>query len=221
MLSIAILKMSSSSPITEVEADLTAPVPTPHWGSQSGSAFTVCAKVTIKAPSQPILDALLDTSTWPQWNNFVPRATVSNSQSDAASNLALLKPGTVFIEHVDMAGRGRSTIVKMKLLMTHLDEMKEPGKEGSRVVWLGKGYPDWALRSERVHEIYRVNDAGEGEGEGGSEECVYDVYETFSGPLAWFVKVFVGKTLVKRFGQWNGELRGFVEQKAKGNQGAA
>lgn len=103
-----------------------------------------------------------------------------------------------------MAGRGRSTIVKMKLLMTVLDEMNEPGKNGFKVVWLGKGYPDWALRSERVHEIY------EEDGGGGT---VYDVYETFSGPLAWAVKFFVGGTLVKRFGQWNGELKEFVEGK--------
>lgn len=103
-----------------------------------------------------------------------------------------------------MAGRGRSTIVKMKLLMTTLDEMDEPDKKGFRAVWLGKGYPDWALRSERVHEIYE-------ESEGGG--TVYDVYETFSGPLAWAVKFFVGSTLVKRFGQWNGELKAFVEGK--------
>ena len=101
-----------------------------------------------------------------------------------------------------MAGRGRSTIVKMKLLMTALDEIDGPDRKGFRVVWLGKGYPDWALRSERVHEIYEV-------GVGGG--TVYNVYETFSGPLAWAVKLFVGSTLVKRFGQWNEELGGFVE----------
>ena len=101
-----------------------------------------------------------------------------------------------------MAGRGRSTIVKMKLLMTTLDEIDEPGKRGFRVVWLGKGYPDWALRSERVHEIYE---------EAGTAGTVYNVYETFSGPLAWAVKFFVGNTLVKRFGQWNQELGAFVE----------
>ena len=101
-----------------------------------------------------------------------------------------------------MAGRGRSTIVKMKLLMTTLDEIDEPEKKGFRAVWLGKGYPDWALRSERVHEIYE---------ESGGGGTVYNVYETFSGPLAWAVKFFVGSTLVERFGQWNQELGAFVE----------
>ncbi|CAF9942112.1 hypothetical protein IMSHALPRED_003207 [Imshaugia aleurites] len=186
-----------------VKSNLTPPIPTPHWGSQSGASFTVRATTTISARPQSVLDALLNTSSWPEWNNFVPRASLTNPPKDS-NNPTRLLPGTKFTEHVDMAGRGRSTIVKMKLLMTVLDEMNEPGKNGFKVVWLGKGYPDWALRSERVHEIY------EEDGGGGT---VYDVYETFSGPLAWAVKFFVGGTLVKRFGQWNGELKEFVEGK--------
>lgn len=187
--------------MNDVTSDLIAPMPTPHWGAQSGVAFTIRAKANIKAHPQSVLDALLDTSTWPQWNNFVLRASLSNHPA-ASDEPQRLRPGILFTEHVDMAGRGRSTIVKMRLLMTSLDEMKEPQCGGYRVVWLGKGYPDWALRSERVHEISQAHADG---------ETVYDVYETFSGPLAWAVRVFVGKTLVKRFGQWNGDLKNFVE----------
>lgn len=188
---------------TSVKSELIPPIPTPYWGSQSGASFTVRATTTINARPQPVLDALLDTSTWPAWNNFVPRASLSNPSKDSSDDASRLHPGTVFTEHVDMAGRGRSTIVKMKLLMTTLDEMNESERRGVKVVWLGKGYPDWALRSERVHEIYEEDDGGGG--------TVYDVYETFSGPLAWAVRFFVGGTLVKRFGQWNGELKAFVE----------
>ena len=111
-----------------------------------------------------------------------------------------LEPGVLFTEHVDMFGNGKpSGIVRMRLLMTTLDDVMRDGKK-FRVVWLGKGYPDWALRSERVHEIIE---------EGG--DVVYDVWETFSGPLAPLVKLFVGTALVKRFGQWNEELRGYAE----------
>lgn len=187
-----------------VKAELIPPIPTPHWGSQSGAAFTIRATTTITARPQPVLDALLDTPTWPQWNNFVPRASISDSSKD----FHRLHPRTLFTEHVDMAGRGRSTIVKMKLLMTTLDESHEPARNGFQVVWLGKGYPDWALRSERVHEIYE---------EEGGRGTIYNVYETFSGPLAWAVKFFVGVTLVKRFRQWNGELKAFVEGKLEGS----
>ena len=201
---IATMTSSSSRDGDEVKAELIPPIPTPHWGSQSGSSFTVRATTTINTLPQPVLDALLDTSTWPQWNNFVPRCSITETPNHSPR----LHPGTIFTEHVDMAGRGRSTIVKMKLLMTSLDELQEPTPRGFKVVWLGKGYPDWALRTERVHEIYV-------ETEGGG--TVYDVYETFSGPLAWLVKFFVGATLVKRFGQWNGELKAFVEGKQEGS----
>ena len=109
-----------------------------------------------------------------------------------------------------MRGRGRSSIVKMRLVMTTLEEILDEGRKGWRVVWLGKNYPDWALRSERVHEIYERD---------GEEGTVYDVYETFSGPLAWAVRVFVGEMLVRRFGQWNGELKGFVEGMREGSEG--
>ena len=109
-----------------------------------------------------------------------------------------------------MRGTGRSSIVKMRLLMTTLEEISDEGRKGWRVVWLGKNYPDWALRSERVHDIFeRV----------GEEGTVYDVYETFSGPLAWVVRVLLGGTLVKRFGQWNGELKGFVEGTGEDREG--
>ena len=42
-------------------------------------------------------------------------------------------------------------------------------------------------------------------------ETVYDVYETYSGPLIWAARVFVGETPVKRFAQWDVELKEYVE----------
>lgn len=183
-----------------VKASRIPSLPTPHWGNQGSPAFTVRATTPINASPDLVLSTLLDTSSWPQWNNFVPRATLGLNSS--SSNPSQLQPGVLFTEHVDMRGRGRNTVVKMKLLMTSLDRLDErEGRKGFRVVWLGKGYPDWALRSERVHEIFQ-DDEG---------ETVYDVYETFSGPLAWAVRVFVGGALVRRFAQWNGELKEYVE----------
>lgn len=188
---------------SSLKRELIPPLPTPHWGSQSGASFTVRATSIISARPQLVLDALLNTSTWQEWNQFVPRAFLHNPSEDS-HDPSRLRAGTLFTEHVDMAGRGRSTIVKMRLLMTALDEIDEPDKKGFRVVWLGKMCPDWALRSERVHDIYEASDGG---------GTVYNVYETFSGPLAWAVKFFVGSTLVERFGQWNRELGRFVECK--------
>ena len=70
-----------------------------------------------------------------------------------------------------MRGRGSNTIVKIRLLITTHEDMKEDEevKEGSRVVWLGKYYSDWALRLERVYVIFEEDSV-----------TVYGVYETLS-----------------------------------------
>ena len=93
--------------------------------------------------------------------------------------------------------------------MTTLEEISDDGRRGWRAVWLGKAYPDWALRSERVHEIYERD---------GEEGTVYDCYETLSGPLAWVVRVFVGGMLVRGFGPWKGSFMGFVEGMGEGRE---
>lgn len=187
-----------------VKADLLRqPIPTPFWGAQSGPAFTVRAVATVDAAPAAVLESLLRTSDYPKWNQFVPRVTFVNaSTSNPAPSDGKLGQDVLFVEHVDMLGHGKpSGLVKMKLLMTTLEETENDSQKGYKVVWLGKGYPDWALRSERVHVI-----SGNVDG-----TSTYDVWETFSGPLALLVRLFVGKTLVKRFRQWNQELKYHVE----------
>ncbi|KAL8776655.1 MAG: hypothetical protein Q9194_003018 [Teloschistes cf. exilis] len=183
------------------------PIATPYWGEQSGQAFTVRAVVQINATSAAIRQLLLNVSAYPEWNNFVPRvsfptAYTSNSPQPNGS----LGEGLLFTEHVDMFGKGKpSGLVRMRLLMTTLEETEHEGGKAYKVIWLGKGYPEWALRSERVHAIYPNGDG----------TCTYDVWETFSGPLALLVRLFVGGALVKRFRQWNQELKEYVERKSE------
>lgn len=198
---------SSSSPAVVKAELLRSPIPTPHWGPQSGSAFTVRAVAIVNAAPSILLRTLVDTSKYPEWNRFVPRVTFSDTADARPSNLGgELREGVLFVEHVDMYGQGKpSGLVKMKLLVTTLKETED--KEGKKysVVWLGKGYPDWALRSERVHQIFR-NDDG---------TTTYNVFETFSGPLALFVRLFVGTALVKRFKQWNDEMGRYAEETSR------
>lgn len=189
-------------------AGLFPPIPTPKWGSQSGTgAFSIRAVAAIHSPPDAVLESLLDTSTYPDWNRFVPRVEFPHaSDPDLSSSDRHLREGLTFTEHVDMYGNGRpSGLVRMRLLMTTLEEAGEGTDRSYKVVWLGKGYPDWALRSERVHVI-SPNDDG---------TSTYDVWETFSGPLAVLVKIFVGKALVKRFRQWNEELKAYVQGRSQ------
>ncbi|KAL8798151.1 MAG: hypothetical protein Q9182_006902 [Xanthomendoza sp. 2 TL-2023] len=194
---------------TGAHADLLrSPLPTPKWGSQAGSAFTVRAVVSINATPTAVLDSLLDTTQYPVWNKFVPKVDFPDlAPSDTSLPKGRLGPDILFIEHVDMFGQGKpSGLVKMKLLMTTLKETNEHnGSKSFEAVWLGKAYPDWALRSERVHAISCDKNG----------VTTYDVWETFSGPLAVLVRLFVGTTLVKRFKQWNEELRDYTEAKLR------
>ena len=193
---------SNSSEFDGAIAGIFPPFSTPTWGSQIGTgAFTVRAVAAIRDSPDAVLETLLDTATYPDWNRFVPRVTFPHASESISDGC--LREGVVFTEHVDMFGNGRpSGLVRMRLLMTTLEETGEGEGEGRsyKVVWLGKGYPPWALRSERVHAITPKGDG----------TTIYDVWETFSGPLAILVKLFVGKTLVKRFRQWNTELQGRV-----------
>ncbi|KAI4265919.1 MAG: hypothetical protein L6R38_009082 [Xanthoria sp. 2 TBL-2021] len=193
---------SYNEPTRDARAHLLrSPLPTPYWGSQTGSAFTVRAVTTVEATPTAVLESLLDTSKYPAWNNFVPKVDLPSPSNGR------LAADVLFTEHVDMFGQGKpSGLVKMKLLMTTLEEKDEHnGTKSFEVVWLGKAYPDWALRSERVHAI-SCDTQG---------TTTYDVWETFSGPLAVFVRLFVGSILVKRFKQWNEELRNHTEARTQ------
>ena len=197
--------MSSINPEADsATAFLLEPLPTPRWGSQTGfGAFSVRAFARIHAAPDAILDCLLETSSYPVWNRFVPGVTFPRaSTSDPSSANRRLGVGCQFVEHVDMYGNGRSSgLINMKLLVTTMEELGYENGRSYKVVWLGQGYPDWALRSERVHKISQVEDG----------ISIYEVWETFSGPLAFLVRLFVGKTLVKRFRQWNQELKIHVQ----------
>lgn len=193
---------SSNERTKEAEAHLLrSPLPTPYWGSQTGSAFTVRAVTTIRATPTEVLESLVDTSKYPAWNNFVPKVDLPSSSHGR------LGADVLFTEHVDMFGQGKpSGLVTMTLLMTTLQEKDEHnGSKSFEVVWLGKAYPSWALRSERVHKI-SCDDQG---------ISTYDVWETFSGPLAVLVRLLVGNTLVKRFKQWNEELKDHTEARTQ------
>ena len=194
--------MTSHERPKDAEAHLLrSPLPTPRWGSQTGSAFTVRAVATTRATPTEVLDSLVDTSKYPVWNNFVPKIDLPSSSHGR------LAADVLFTEHVDMFGQGKpSGLVKVTLLMTTLQEKDEHnGSKSFEVVWLSKTYPSWALRSERVHKI-SCDDQG---------ITTYDVWETFSGPLAILVRLFVGSALVKRFKQWNEELRDYTEARAQ------
>lgn len=206
-----------------------APLATPNFTAKEG-LFTIKSKTRIIAPPNAVLDILRDTTTWPKWNTFVPKVTVKYSppedgddgapsqgrrsaseecgQSETSAPLApfskhgrssmpLLTVDTKFTEH--------TTLQDTDIVITVLEHLPGP-LLGYRIAWRSTSYPKWSLHSERVHELVPVDG-------GICTECTD--WETFGGPLAHAVKLFVGGKLVKGFGDWSAGLKRFAEERTK------
>lgn len=185
-------------------------LPTPHWGFQP-SGFTVQAITkSIQATPQQVLDTLVDTTQYRQWNNFVPKIVIRGTtiHSNRPDTITLYH-NAVFTEHIDMFGHGKpSGLVKVNLKVIILgpwdpSDTSVSRQAGVQMVWLNTLVPTWLLRSERVHRIYEGRD---------SDGTTYECFETFSGALAWLTRVCVGAALIKRFAQWNEECRIWMER---------
>lgn len=211
---------------------LSSTLPTPEHGP--GGSFTVACSTTIAASPATCLAALLQPRTWPQWNTFCPRATITDFPSpppalpDSLTDLEApvaaketLVPGTqvTFDVHMNLDANVTN---RQPINVTRLEHLADfslgagsmSGKrKGVRVAWGAGGFPGFLLRSERVQEFIEV------EGKDGSVGCEYFCWETFYGLLAPVVKLSVGGKLVVAFGTWMSGLKEFVER--GGGEGAA
>jgi len=105
-------------------------------------------------------------------------------------------------------GRKRSRTQGM--IVTHLEPILEEGKKGYRIAWKGSGWAHWQLHSERVMEFVEVE---LGEGEMGTE---FSCWETFGGILGPVVKAVAGEQLVERFGDYQRDVKAYLEGDEKG-----
>lgn len=206
-------------------AILPSTIPTPSYGP--GGSFTVACSTTISASPAICLAALLKPSTWPQWNTFCPRATITDppssppalpkSLADLEAPVAakeFLVPGTqvTFDVHMNLddklTNRQPINVTRLEHLVDFDLGAGSAGgrRKGLRVAWGAGGFPGFLLRSERVQEFVEV------EREDGSAVCEYFCWETFYGLLAPVVRLSVGGKLVVAFGAWMDGFKKFVEQ---------
>lgn len=191
-----------------------APRPSPNI--PHGGIFSPYASSTIAAPATAVYTALLDTSTWPSWNTFVPSAEITSHPSSSSPSSTLDTPTTSPI-----LAKGTHMTFTVHLTPTSTTSSKElvfqidpppPSSPGlspkgtvTRICWTldnrASLTPTWLLRADRVNEI---EDLGDG-------TCVYRTWETFAGPVAWIVKRAYGGQLQERFEDWVRDLKGFVE----------
>ncbi|KAG9236347.1 hypothetical protein BJ875DRAFT_503425 [Amylocarpus encephaloides] len=186
------------------------PLPVPTHGP--GGTFSVLARTTVSCAPSDVLELVRDTSTWPRWNTFCPRAEF-REQGDGDGGEGWLNKGAkacidVFL-HGDGLVEGRTRSRVQDVEVTVLEALgreggwEGPGPEGAkgwRIAWKSVGWSHWQLHSERVMEFREV--------EGGTG---YLCWETFGGLLAPVVKRTVGSTLVDRFGDYARDVKQYLE----------
>ncbi|KAJ5652027.1 hypothetical protein N7507_009453 [Penicillium longicatenatum] len=168
------------------------------------------SSIFIAAPSTAVWAALTDTSTWPSWNEFIPRVTItSQPNTDASTELSpILQKGTKMTFHVrmdpisDKPQKATDTALKVTEFEAPNPETNMPG----RIVWASDseapgGLSASLLTAEREHEIKDV--------EGG---CEVRNWECQVGWLVYVVKWMYGKRLDANFELWVQDLKRFVEE---------
>jgi hypothetical protein len=214
----------NSEPITAanpVTSSIVPPIPTPTYGP--GGFFAVLARTHISAPPSTVLSLIRDTPSWSKWNSFCPSIALSPKSTPPSESTdpniptgkeGWLELGTSGSIDVFMSGDGLVEGTKRSrtqgMLVTVLEAItptSDSSKKGYRLAWKGVGYSHWQLHSERVLEFIEI------ELESGEKGTEFSCWETFGGVLGPVVKATVGGTLVERFGDYQRDVKGYLEGK--------
>ncbi|KAJ5884941.1 hypothetical protein N7495_009451 [Penicillium taxi] len=171
----------------------------------------------IAAPSHRVWATLTDTSTWPNWNSFVPRVTIrsqpktSTEETEGNSLSPILQPGTKVTFHVrmDPTSTKAQAARDVHLVVTECVKPSVVNNTVGTIVWISDFEVPGAmgpslLTAERVHEL---TDAIS-EGVSGTE---VRNWEAQVGWLVYIVKALFGTKLQVNFEHWVNDLKGFVE----------
>ena len=167
-------------------------LPTPSLSN--GGVFTVSSSVVISAPASRVFSAIVDTGNWHKWNTFVPSVEILKQPSGHSDNSNKLELGTDMRFNVYMTPGGSVT--------SSLEQVTVLDLEGGKICWKFTGAPSWLLRAERVQEMTNKEDG----------TCEYYTWETFAGPMAYFVRLIYGNVLNERFQDWGKNLKRYVEE---------
>ncbi|KAB8269176.1 hypothetical protein BDV30DRAFT_217229 [Aspergillus minisclerotigenes] len=188
--------------------------------SASDAVLHIESATSIAAPCQDVWDVLIDTSTWPSWNTFVPRVTIreqpgSDSQSTSDNLPPKLQLGTKMTFHVHMDPSSDSE-QDVGLVVTEFEPPRANPPKPGRIVWASdltaKGsMPAFLLTAERVHEVEEFDV----QGEDGQTKRVTGVrnWEAQVGYLVYVVRWMFGAQLKKNFETWVQDLKQYVEGK--------
>ncbi|KAL0482324.1 decapping and exoribonuclease protein [Acrasis kona] len=148
--------------------------------------FTTLGSSLIKGDPDVIFKTLLKFDDYSRWNTFTPNAEKVTSFEDFP------KIGDQINLTVHMNGMNtRTQLVEITSFDANL----------RRICWKGLGFPNWALRSERVQELIEV-DPGVYE---------YKNYETMEGFASYLTNFFVRSQLDEGFQRCTSDLKNYIE----------
>ncbi|KAG9950353.1 hypothetical protein KCU85_g3661, partial [Aureobasidium melanogenum] len=183
--------------------------PRPAVTLPHGGFFSAFAEDKIAAPPSAVYKALLDTSKYGQWNNFVTKVTIDKQpESGSAPQDTQLKKDMVMTFTVRMSA---TMTTHSKELVTQIDDCPTDSAPGhiTCIRWIMANKesfaPKFIIAAERVNEI---EDLGDG-------TCIYRSWETFGGLAARIVKWKFGHSLQKNFEDWVAGLQRYVEEEEK------
>lgn len=208
-------------PHSEEFLDITSMAPRPCHLVPNGGTFSVLGHSIINAPPRAVYDAIIDLSSYNNWNSFFKDAVVSKPAA-GQSDKSKMMTGAHMKFTVDMGNASPTTSAELVTLVEPLKTLEsggEAGKDGERptttIRWCfdnGTLYvPQFVLKSEHMNEVIDIGD--------GKTELVH--WETFGGLAAGFLKSRYGDHLRKVFNNWADELKAYVEGRVQKDGGGA
>lgn len=187
------------------------PIATPTY--PTGGLFSALTTVTIRAPLSTLLDLSLETTSWPEWNSFVPKAVIISQPAPTSHSATKLEVGTKVTFHNRMKRDGPLSSQHSDHQVVSIKEFERDGGKGWSIVWRTIGIPggEWMLRAERVQEL------SERKAEDGSTVVEYRTWGTFGGPMAYLLSwMGVKNDIVDRFEDWAEGLKVHAEAGHRG-----
>ena len=144
---------------------------TPLIGKEHG-VFTFYGESTIKASAKDVHAALRDFRSYSRWNPYIPQIKTASGTNDIAV-------GDMITLQYRPEPQGSLMAVPCKITSTKEQDMS--------ISWQGcpPCVPAWICLMEKVHKVTPVS----------PEECLFQVWETQAGPMAYIVKWTMGQKL--------------------------
>lgn len=149
-------------------------------------------RIRINAPAALVFSLLTHTTTWPEWNTYVPTTepALKMEKGSQIRFIASIPPRT------PSSGSARST-AETDLVVEELSLPATDDPNIHRAVW-SNASPSWTRPAiKRVNEVVAL---GEG-------ECEYRTYEAFYGVMGWVTKMAMGGQIEMGLKEWADGLK--------------